>query len=75
MCFSSPKPPPKPAPVVAAPVKKTPVEIKAKAQKEAEVAAVESNKTIAKQKNRKSFRIQLGTPKGNSKDSGSGLSL
>lgn len=74
MCFSSPPPPPKPAPVTVAPPKKTPEEIKANSQKEAEVAATKSNKTLSKQKNRKSFRIKLGGYSGGG-GGGSGLSL
>ena len=75
MCFSGPSAPPAAAPIVAAPAKKTPAEIKAKAQKAAETVAVESNKQLAKQKNRKSFRIQLGGYSGSDRSGGSGLSL
>jgi len=77
MCFGSPSAPPKPKEAPKAILQK-PEKLKSKSQRDAETAAVEGNKSLAKQKNRKSFRIQLGSYLGGSGKSGgggSGLSL
>jgi hypothetical protein len=74
MCFGSPAAPPKPKEPPKAVLQK-PHAYKTKEQREAETAASEGSQHLAKQKNRKSFRIQLSNALGGKGKNGSGLSL